>query len=386
MKLGAACALLDNNGAIMEDLLEIDGRLILDSLGDGVYVTDVERRIIYWNTAAERITGWKAGDIVGRCCFDNILCHVDKDGHRMCGKEYCPLHRSIVTGIRSEYPLIFAQGKNGQRIPMQTTVAPIRNTAGKVIGGVETFRDISPVLHDLEKAKAIQAISLQHDLPQDARIQFSTHYIPHDIVGGDYYGIKQLDQDHYGFLLADVAGHGLAAALYTMYFSSLWDRYHRLLATPSSFAKKIGNELKRLVRDDEAFATGICGLADASRQEVRFTGAGNPPALLIRASGEFEQLECAGLPFGLMEDAPYDDTALQLRPGDRLLFFSDGAIEIQNAENTLPGIDGLITILKNLGYPKSGIQITAVEEALLAYSNAVRLEDDLTLIEVRFAE
>ena len=86
----------------MDNLLEIDGKQILDSLAEGVYVTDVERGITYWNKSAERITGWKAEDIVGRGCFDDVLCHVDKDGHYMCGKECCPLHRSIVTGISSE--------------------------------------------------------------------------------------------------------------------------------------------------------------------------------------------------------------------------------------------------------------------------------------------
>ena len=368
----------------MNNLLDVDARLILDSLGDGVYVTDVDRQIIYWNTAAERITGWTGADIVGRHCFDDILVHVDKDGHLLCGKEHCPLHRSIVTGVGSECPLVFAQRKDARRIPVHVTVAPIRNDAGQIIGGVESFRDVSSVYRDLEKARAIQSIALQHDLPQDDRIRFSTHYIPHDIVGGDYYGIRQLDRDHYGFFLADVMGHGLAAALYTMHLSSLWDRYCSLLKVPSAFARKIGNELSRIVRGGEAFATGICGLVDVERQEICFAGAGNPPALLVHASGEFEQVEHAGIPFGLMEDAPYDDAALKLRPGDRLLLFSDGAMEIHSAADKLLGIDGLIAILKRLGYPGSGIQATVLEEELLKYSNSVRLEDDLTLIEMRF--
>ena len=369
----------------MDNLLNMDARLILDSLGDGVYVTDLDRKIIYWNKAAERITGWAGVDIVGRHCFDDILVHVDKDGHLLCGKEHCPLHRSIVTGVGSECPLVFAQRKDARRIPVQVTVAPIRNDAGQVIGGVESFRDVSSVHRDLEKARAIQSIALQHDLPQDDRIRFSTHYIPHDIVGGDYYGIRQLDGDRYGFFLADVMGHGLAAALYTMHLSSLWDRYCSLLKTPSVFARKIGNELSRIVKGGEAFAAGICGLVDAERQEIRFAGAGNPPVLIVHANGEFEEAPSAGVPFGLMEDAPYDDAALKLHPGDRLLLFSDGAMEIHNAEDKLLGIAGLIAILKRLGYPGSGIQGIALEEELLKYSNAVRLEDDLTLIEMCFA-
>lgn len=368
----------------MENHLDIDARLVLDSLGDGVYVTDRDRTITYWNKAAERITGWTGADMVGLHCFDDTLVHVDKDGHQLCGKEHCPLHRSIVTGVGSECPLVFVQRKDGQRIPVQVTVAPIRNDAGQVVGGVEAFRDVSPVYRDLEKARNIQSIALQHDLPEDARIQFTTHYIPHDIVGGDYYGISQLDTEHYGFFLADVMGHGLAAALYTMHLSSLWDRYSSLLTSPSAFATHVGNELNRIVGSGEAFATGICGLVDVNRREIRFSGAGNPPALLIHDSGEFEAVECAGLPFGLMKDPTYDETTLSLDPNDRLLLFSDGAMEIHNAQNELLGVEGLIAILKRLGYPDSGIQGPAIEEALLKYSNSVRLEDDLTLIEIRF--
>jgi phosphoserine phosphatase RsbU/P len=369
---------------IMSDPLGADARLILDSLGDGVYVTDVDRCIVYWNQAAEQITGWSAEDMVGRDCYDSLLSHVDKDGHELCGQEHCPLHRSIVTGSGSGVPLVFAKRKDGQRTPVQVTVAPIRNAAEEVIGGVETFRDISLMLRDLEMAKAIQAISLEQDLPHDARVHFASHYIPHDVVGGDYYGIKQLGADQYGFFLADVMGHGLAAALYTMHLSSLWERYHQLLTSPAAFAEKIGNELHRIVKGVESFAAGVCGIVDVNRREVSIAGAGNPPALLVHGPGQFEQVECCGLPFGLMEDAPYSEITLDCSPGDRLLFVSDGAIEIHNAEDKLLGTDGLVAILKKQGYPAAGLQTASIEEELLKYSNAVRLEDDLTLIEIGF--
>ena len=168
----------------MQDLLTLSN-VILDSLGDGVYVCDRERTIVYWSKSAERITGWSSEDVVGRRCLDEVLCHVDKDGHLLCGEEFCPLHRSMITGTASDLPVIvFAKGKSGQRIPMHVTVAPIRDKAGEVIGGVETFRDVSTLLADMQRAKRIQSLSLEHDLPSDPRVRFSTHYVPHDIVGG----------------------------------------------------------------------------------------------------------------------------------------------------------------------------------------------------------
>ena len=74
----------------------------MDFLGDGIYVCDRERRIVFWNKSAERITGWQAEDVIGRACLDDVLNHVDKDGRRLCGKEYVPLHRSMVTGDESD--------------------------------------------------------------------------------------------------------------------------------------------------------------------------------------------------------------------------------------------------------------------------------------------
>ena len=367
----------------MENPLTVSG-VILDSLSDGVYVCDRDRRIVYWSKSAERITGWTSGDVLGRRCLDDVLCHTDKDQHKLCGEEFCPLHRSMVTGATSTVPLIvFAQGKDGTRIPMQVAVSPIRNAAGDVIGGVETFRDMSAVLADLERAQRIQALSLEYNLPKDARIQFSTVYMPHDIVGGDFYAIRPLDADQYGFILADVMGHGIAAALHTMHLSSLWERNYPLLARPAKFAAVLNRDLVKVVKD-ESFATAICGVIDAKLRTLRFASAGGPPVLIVSPSGATEELKSSGLPFGMMDDASYDEVAGQFEPETRLLLFSDGAIEIHNADGVMLGVEGLVRILKEFGYPKAGIDVDAVEEALLKFSNAIRLDDDLTFLEAKF--
>ncbi|NQU21060.1 MAG: SpoIIE family protein phosphatase [Candidatus Nealsonbacteria bacterium] len=369
----------------MESLSTVNVGDIINSLSDGVYVCDLDRRVTYWSKSAERITGWTAEDVVGRQCFDNILCHIDKDGHQLCGEEHCPLHRAIVTSTGSKGSLlVYARGKNGRRIPMQVAVAPIRNTAGQVVGGVETFRDASAMVHDLERAKAIQQLALEQDVPEGGPVSFTTHYISHEIVGGDYYAIKKLSDDQYGIMLADVMGHGVAAALYTMHLSSLWGRYHRLLANPVEFAGKVNNELVNVVKGDESFATAVCGLVDVKNHVFRFTGAGGPQVLLMHADGTHECLESPGLPLAVMEDAPYEETTAEVHNGDRLLLFSDGALEVSNAAGKMLEVDGLIGILRKLGYPQAGIQMEALEEELLKYSNAIRLDDDLTFIEIRF--
>ena len=359
--------------------------VILDSLNDGLYVCNTEREIVYWSKSAERLTGWTSADVVGHRCKDNILNHVDMNGRPLCGEELCPLRRSMVTDRSSDSPaIIFGRTKSGELLPMAVTVAPLHDEEGRVIGGVETFRDFSETYANLERAKQIQTLSLEHDLPKDDRVGFATFYLPHDMIGGDFFAIRQLDADHYGFILADVMGHGVAAALHTMELSSLWNRHCQALTDPAHFARLLNRDLCKIVRD-ESFATALCGILNASHRSVRIASAGGPPLVIVRSDGETEQVAAEGLPFGLIADADYDEKQFTCLPGDSLLMFTDGAVEIGDPAGRLLGTDGLIGVLSSLGYPDSGIRIGALQEALLTFSNGISLDDDLTLLEIRFA-
>ena len=359
--------------------------VILNSLSDGVYVCDRDRRISYWSASAERITGWSSEDVIGRTCADEILAHVDKDGHRLCGKEHCPLHRSMVTGTVANLPIIaYARGKDGSRIPMQITAAPLLNEQGEIVGGVETFRDLRPRIGDLRRARLIQKNLLTRDFPSDPRLDFAAIYMPFDLVGGDYYAVEKLGADKFGFMLADLEGHGTAPALYMMHLKTLWDRYHPLLKQPADFAAAVNRDLAEIFGDDISFATAVCGLIDLSAQTMRLTGAGGPPPILCRADGSLELLPLTGLPFGVTEDFDYEAANVSISPGESFLFVTDGAFEIEDARQKQLGIEGLVAVLKTLDYPAAALNMHRLEEKLLKYSNEIRLPDDLTVLEIMF--
>ncbi len=368
----------------MKELLVSSDR-ILESLSDGVYVCDTERRITYWSVSAERITGWKPEDVIGRKCLEDVLCHIDKDGHRLCGEEHCPLHRSMITGSVTQVPVIvFAQAKDGRRIPMQVTAAPIINSDGSIIGGVETFRDVSPMLIDLQRAQKIQQHILGQPPPGDHRLRFTAHLVPQDIVGGDYYAYRLLDENRHGFMLADMEGHGVAAALYTMHLNFLWERFLPLLTEPPEFAAAVNNELVKVFGGDVSFATAVCGVIDASNGTLWLTAAGGPPPLIARRSGRIQKTEISGLPLGVMEGVAYSVHGMHLEAGESVLLFSDGALEIENAAGEILGVGGLIGLLQEMDYPRTPLSMPALEERLLKFSNAIRMSDDITIVEVRF--
>jgi PAS domain S-box-containing protein len=129
--------------AIYQDLKQNDSVLstVLNTIFDGVYIVDKGRRIIFWNRAAEEITGYLAKDVVGRCCHDSMLNHIDENGTLLCFSA-CPLQRSIQTGesIRAK---VYPAHCKGHRFPVYTHIGVLRDERGEIIAGIEVFRDIS---------------------------------------------------------------------------------------------------------------------------------------------------------------------------------------------------------------------------------------------------
>lgn len=131
---------------------------LLDNLSEGVYFTDTHRHIQYWNKGAERITGYAAEEVVGKCCASNILMHTDLDGQSLC-HGHCPLLATMRDGEhRSEK--LFLRHKEGHRVPVFTLTAPIRDDNGVVIGGLETFHDVTAEMAALAQVEVLKEQSL----------------------------------------------------------------------------------------------------------------------------------------------------------------------------------------------------------------------------------
>ena len=112
-------------------MIEINGEFfksVLEHIYDGVYVVDAERKLLYWNKAAELISGYSYTDVVGHYCWDNILQHVNDEGCNLC-KTGCPLEQTIKDG-RSRKDLVYLHHKNGHRVPVFVRVNPIKDDAG----------------------------------------------------------------------------------------------------------------------------------------------------------------------------------------------------------------------------------------------------------------
>jgi len=145
---------------------------IIENMYDGLYFVDKERKIIFWNKAAERLTGFSSEEVVGSSCADNILIHVDSVGNELC-KGMCPLAATIQDG-RTREAEVFLHHKQGHRVPVSVRVTPLTNDKGEIIGGIELFTDISSrdaLKLRIEELKRLALIDTLTDLPNRRHLE-----------------------------------------------------------------------------------------------------------------------------------------------------------------------------------------------------------------------
>ncbi|MCP4898569.1 MAG: diguanylate cyclase [bacterium] len=134
-------------------------RDVVNSLSEGVYCLDRERRITYWNRGAELISGYSADEVIGRCCSDDILMHIDSSGNRLCPTELCPAAQ-VMCDACSREEQVFLHHKDGHRVPIITRVSPIKGNNGEVVGAVEVFSDNSATLETREQLERLRQAAL----------------------------------------------------------------------------------------------------------------------------------------------------------------------------------------------------------------------------------
>ena len=130
---------------------------ILDVLEEGAYMVDRDRRITYWNKAAEKIPGYAGAVVVGSRCSDNILCHVTAEGKVLCTGG-CPLRATIEDGASRKIEA-YLHHRNGQRVPVFIRSAPLRNNDGVIVGAIELFSALLEELEQLRHENLVDALT-----------------------------------------------------------------------------------------------------------------------------------------------------------------------------------------------------------------------------------
>ncbi len=134
---------------------------IINQLQDGIYFVDKNREIKFWNHAAEKITGYKADMIVGKCCQTSGLNHIDREGRPLCSLG-CPLFSTLTDG-KQRQDQVLVRHRDGYRIPIHVNIFPIYQN-GEIVGAVEVFTKDSPTVFEDDLIKNLSNIAMHDEL------------------------------------------------------------------------------------------------------------------------------------------------------------------------------------------------------------------------------
>lgn len=181
---------------------------IINSIHDGLYFVDEHRKIIFWNDAAERISGFSEEEVIGKSCADSILTHIDEDGNYLC-EHGCPL-QATMDDKQSHQDTVYLHHKDGHRIPIHVRTSPLIDSEGKVTGAVELFTDVSNQEANALRVKELEKLALLDTLTNLANRRYLEREIDVRLAELERFnvpfGLFFMDIDHFK-KLNDTYGH-----------------------------------------------------------------------------------------------------------------------------------------------------------------------------------
>jgi sigma-B regulation protein RsbU (phosphoserine phosphatase) len=185
---------------------------------------------------------------------------------------------------------------------------------------------------ELRLAAQLQREFLPHVLPSVHNLDFRVFFRPAGYVSGDIYDVFKLDEEHVGFYVADAVGHGVPAALMTMFIkrslptkeidTTLPGGYR--IVPPGEALRRLNVDMTHHQNGKVRFATACYGVLNWRTLELTFARAGHPFPYLLRAGGNVEELNPDGSLLGVFAEEQFEQSVTMLAPGDRLLLYSDG--------------------------------------------------------------
>lgn len=239
---------------------------------------------------------------------------------------------------------------------------------------------------ELEMARRIQSSILPERAPQIPGLDVATRYVPAASVAGDFYDFLAADDRRVGILVADVSGHGVPAALIASMVKVAFSSQAEHAENPAAVLR----EMNRIFfgHSPETFITAGYLFLDLPRRTLLYAGAGHPPLLLWRKSeGRVYAFRENGIVIGPFPDGAYTNAEFALQAGDRLLLYTDGITEAENATEDLYGEERLLGFVAANAALPVGRFADALLAELAGWSGGTSdgtQRDDATLIVVDF--
>ncbi len=379
---------------LTEEALAHEAKVRLDlinNIGVGIFLATFYRIILRTNDRVTEIFGYTEEELIGQSFR---IIYSSDELFQQFGTYYHLFTDSEDGVIDKEYKF--------QRKDRTTFIGEMRGTLldrkDPSKGIIWTIQDISEKIamqneiklhnermrNELELAASLQQAFLPHHLPKIDGITISWEYIPSSFLAGDMIDVIMLDDTHLAFYVLDVMGHGVSAALnaisinYLIRPSENVNERQRSLHPGNLFTyinEKFGDFLLT-----ESYFTLFYGVLDLTTMVLTYARGGHPAPILMHHDGGITYLNEGDMPLGLMKEVQFDDFEVQLKPGDKLIIYSDGLTEVFNHEGEMfstNGIARMMTKHKEVGIHQLTNEILSTVQD---FSKSDQWTDDVTLL------
>ncbi|MBF0281631.1 MAG: serine/threonine-protein phosphatase, partial [Zetaproteobacteria bacterium] len=236
---------------------------------------------------------------------------------------------------------------------------------------------------ELEIARTLQISILPTHFPNVGHCQLYAQMEPAREMGGDFYDMFSIGQDHLGLVMADVSGKGVPAAFFMAVSRTQLRGIARNGDSPEAVLAQLNDHLCEQ-NPLELFVTVFYALLNTRTGELIYANGGHNPPLLQRGDSMISLPTSGGMALGIMPELPYQQHRLQLDAGDRLFMFTDGVTEAFDIENQLFGEDRLEALLREHRTEDTQQLIETVMTQLHHFSQGRPLADDITCMALDF--
>jgi phosphoserine phosphatase RsbU/P len=242
---------------------------------------------------------------------------------------------------------------------------------------------LKSINEELETARRMQKSLLPQAMETMPGFECSAVFLPTGFIGGDLYDVVQIDDTHVAFLVIDVCGHGVPAALISAMAKVSFARYLPKNPSPMAVFSQVNAELCGFMPEGR-YITGFLAVLDVKKKELVFSRAGHPPAARASAHrGAVDYLSTGAPLIGAFTDSEFEEASARVETGDVIVFYTDGLMESVNAENERYPMQEMEKIMLGAGKKSSEAIGKAIISSLHKFTGKAAQSDDITVLVVK---
>jgi sigma-B regulation protein RsbU (phosphoserine phosphatase) len=270
---------------------------------------------------------------------------------------------------------------------LETTIAKTLEQLAVLRQATKDREQLLSVRNDLNTAARIQQSILPQTFPPfPDRSEFDIYaqMTPAKEVGGDFYDFFFIDHDRLAFVIGDVSGKGVPAAIFMAVSRTLLKAIATQVVNPGESLRRI-NSMLIPESSGRMFVTIFYGVLNTRTGEVQFSFGGHNPPYIKRKEGPIERINHeSGFLLGMLDDMEYDVHKIMLHPGDTMLLYTDGVTEAMNGNNELFEESRLENSLKRLNGSPLKDMLDGIQADLMQFASGAPQADDITMLALQY--